>query len=98
MTAFSFNCNAFPILGCKKLRILFTSVIDKLDSKSAPCKKASDEYLVSRSLEFAHIADALQYACIGLGEGRRMIGLKPIGEIRPARIYQGRKTMRRIMA
>jgi len=46
---------------------------------------------------YSHIADALQYACIGLGEGRRMIGLKPVGQLQPVRAYRGHRTMRRVM-
>jgi hypothetical protein len=42
--------------------------------------------------------DALQYLCLGLGEGRRMVGLKPVGEIRPAQIRSGHKSMRRVFA
>jgi hypothetical protein len=42
--------------------------------------------------------DALQYLCLGLGEGRRMVGLRPIGTITPVQIRHGRKTMRRVFA
>jgi hypothetical protein len=40
--------------------------------------------------------DALQYLVLGLGDGRRMIGLSPIGLVMPAKIGRMRRTMRRI--
>lgn len=43
---------------------------------------------------YSHVCEALQYLCMGMGEGRRMIGLKPIGEVRPA-AWHKHKTMRR---
>jgi len=46
---------------------------------------------------YSHVADALQYLCLGLGEGRAMIGLTPLNEIKPARLWQDRRTMRRIV-
>jgi hypothetical protein len=48
--------------------------------------------------KYSNLCDALQYGIIGLGEGRRMIGLAPVGQIKPVRIYKGPKTMRRVMA
>jgi hypothetical protein len=47
---------------------------------------------------FSHLADSLQYLCIAMGEGRQMIGLAPLNEVKPFQIYRGRKTMRRITA
>lgn len=47
---------------------------------------------------YSHICDALQYITIGLGEGRAMIGLKPIGELRGVQTWKKRKTMRRLEA
>lgn len=51
---------------------------------------------------YSNPADALQYGILGLGEGRAMIGLKPIGELRGVQTWkrkQGRgKTMRRLEA
>jgi hypothetical protein len=32
-----------------------------------------------------------------MGEGRAMIGLSPAGEVKPARLYKGYKTMRRVV-
>jgi hypothetical protein len=47
---------------------------------------------------FSHLADALQYLCLAMGEGRTMIGLTPANELKPVRVYHGHKTMRRVMA
>jgi hypothetical protein len=47
---------------------------------------------------YSHVADALQYLCLGLGEGRTMVGLTPVNELRPAQVWHGRRTMRRISA
>jgi hypothetical protein len=47
---------------------------------------------------FSHLADALQYLCLAMGEGRAMMGLQPASELKPARIYAGHKTMRRVVA
>lgn len=46
---------------------------------------------------YSNPADALQYLCLGMGEGRRMVGRKPVGEVHAAQ-YHKRKTMRRVMA
>ncbi len=46
---------------------------------------------------YSHPCDALQYGILGLGEGRRMTGRAPIGEVRPTRVYR-QKSMRRITA
>ena len=48
--------------------------------------------------KYSHVADSLQYLCVSLGEGRRMIGLDPVDEIKPQQIYFGRKSMRRVFA
>jgi hypothetical protein len=47
---------------------------------------------------FSHVCDALQYGMIGLGEGRRMIGQAPISDIKPMKVWNRRKTMRRVTA
>lgn len=47
--------------------------------------------------KYSNLADALQYLVLGLGEGRRMTGLTPIGQVTPSKIARGRKTMRRVM-
>lgn len=47
---------------------------------------------------FSHLADALQYLAIAMGEGRSMIGLTPANEIKPAQVQTFRRSMRRIVA
>jgi hypothetical protein len=47
---------------------------------------------------FSHLADALQYLAIAMGEGRAMIGLTPANEVKPVRLHKGYKTMRRVVA
>lgn len=47
---------------------------------------------------FSHLADALQYLCLAMGEGRTMIGLQPASELHARRVYRGPKSMRRITA
>jgi hypothetical protein len=47
---------------------------------------------------FSHLADALQYLCLAMGEGRAMVGLQPANELKPVRVYYGHRTMRRVMA
>ncbi len=47
---------------------------------------------------YSNPADALQYGVLGLGEGRAMIGLKPLGELKGVQTWKKRKTMRRLEA
>lgn len=47
---------------------------------------------------YSHPCNALEYGLLGMGEGRRMVGLKPVGSIKPMQVYRGRKTMRRVTA
>lgn len=47
---------------------------------------------------YSHIADALQYDILGLGEGRAMTGMPPIGEMKGIQAHKRRKSMRRIQA
>jgi hypothetical protein len=54
--------------------------------------------LVPVKNRYSHIADALQYGVLGLGEGRAMVGLKPIGELRGVQTWKRRKRLRRIEA
>ncbi len=46
---------------------------------------------------FSHLADALQYLCIAMGEGRAMMGLTPTSELKPVQIYRGHKILRRVV-
>jgi len=60
--------------------------------------REDDGELRPKKDKYSNLCDALQYLCLGLGEGRRMVGLKPIGQVVPVKIYGGRKSMRRVSA
>jgi hypothetical protein len=60
--------------------------------------REEDGELRPRKDKYSNLCDALQYLVIGQGAGRRMIGLAPIGDVKPTRIYGGRRTMRRVVA
>ena len=61
-------------------------------------KMNSDEtHTEPKDNNYTHLCDCLQYKVIAMGEGRKMAGLKAIGEMRAARVYK-RKTMRRVTA
>jgi hypothetical protein len=46
---------------------------------------------------FSHLADALQYLALAMGEGRAMMGLTPLNELKPAQVWHGRRSMRRVV-
>jgi hypothetical protein len=75
---------------CRTLKIAMAGRYHNERDDEGELKPSKDRY--------SHIADALQYACLGLGEGRRMIGLKPLSEMVPMRVWHGRKSMRRVTA
>ena len=45
---------------------------------------------------YSNPADALQYFCLGLGEGRKMIGLRPTGDVKPITYAKTRGSRRRV--
>lgn len=47
---------------------------------------------------YSNLCDCAGYGFVALGEGRRMIGLTPAGQMRGMQVYKGRKTMRRVSA
>jgi len=61
-------------------------------------EREEDGVLRPKKDRYSNPADAFQYGCLGLGEGRRLIGLDAGHAPRAARVYTGRKTMRRIVA
>jgi hypothetical protein len=67
-------------------RYCFEKKTNATESKTEPKK---DRY--------SDLADCLQYLAVSLGEGRAMIGLKPVGNMEPARIARPRKTLRRVV-
>jgi hypothetical protein len=60
--------------------------------------REEDGELRPKKDKYSNLCDCLQYGMIGLGEGRRMIGLRPSVNVKPVRIYNGPKTMRRVTA
>jgi hypothetical protein len=60
--------------------------------------REEDGVLRPKKDKYSNLCDCLQYKVIGRGVSRKMIGLTPIGDVRPARIYKGPKTMRRVVA
>jgi len=46
---------------------------------------------------YSHVCNAWEYGMIGIGEGRRMIGLTALSDLKPVRVYRGAKTMRRVV-
>lgn len=46
--------------------------------------------------KYSNIADALQYAVLGEGEGRAMIGLSPQARREPVQAWKGRRSIRRV--
>jgi hypothetical protein len=61
-------------------------------------EREEDGELKPKKNKFSNPADALQYGCIGLGEGQRMVGQTALGAMKPIKVYAGRKSMRRISA
>lgn len=57
--------------------------------------KEDDGVLRPKKDKYSNPADAEQYGILGLGEGRKMVGLRPIGDLHAIKAYSGRKTMRR---
>jgi hypothetical protein len=76
--------------SCRTLKIAMAGRYHNQKDETGELKPNKDRY--------SHLADALQYACIGLGEGRRMIGLQSIGLVKPVPAFHKRKTMRRVEA
>lgn len=60
--------------------------------------REEDGELRPKKDRYSNLCDCLGYGAIALGEGRRMVGLKPIGDLKPFRAWHGRKSMRRVSA
>jgi hypothetical protein len=60
--------------------------------------KEDDGVLRPKKDRYSNPADAEQYGILGLGEGRRMVGLPQIGALKPVQTIARRKTMRRVSA
>jgi hypothetical protein len=60
-------------------------------------ERAETGELKPKKDKYSNLPDALQYLCLGLGEGRKMIGLDPVHNVRPVRVAKFR-SLRRIVA
>ena len=58
--------------------------------------REEDGVLRPKKDKYSNLCDCAQYFCIGVGDGRRMMGLQPIGLITPVRMRPERRSMRRI--
>jgi hypothetical protein len=60
--------------------------------------KEDDGELRPKKDTYSNLCDCLQYGCLSLGEGRRMVGLKPASEARPVRYARPFRSLRRVQA
>jgi hypothetical protein len=60
--------------------------------------REEDGELRPKKDKYSNLCDAAQYFVLGLGDGRRMIGLTPVGLVQPVRMRPERRSMRRVMA
>jgi hypothetical protein len=61
--------------------------------------KEEDGELRPKKDKYSNLCDCLQYGCLSLGEGRRMMGLTPQRELKPMNVWNRRgKSMRRVQA
>jgi hypothetical protein len=60
--------------------------------------KEEDGELRPKKDKYSNLCDALQYWVLGVGEGRRMIGLRPQFDLKPIQTWNRRKSMRRVKA
>ena len=58
--------------------------------------KEEDGVLRPKKDKYSNLCDCLQYGCLSLGEGRRMVNLKPLTELRGIRVAKERRSMRRV--
>jgi hypothetical protein len=92
--AYAFLTNRLLIgTGCPTLRaaLMGKYVIDKSDSDSPEPLKRGE------AAKYSDVADALQYLCLFLGEGRRMVGLTAAQSWTRSKIAQAR-SLRRVSA
>jgi hypothetical protein len=73
---------------CRTLKVAMAGRYHLVKEETGDLKPKKDRY--------SNPADALQYLILGMGEGRKMIGLTPSHEVRAAKAYTGRKSMRRV--
>jgi hypothetical protein len=59
--------------------------------------REEDGELRPKKDKYSNLCDCMQYGCLSLGDGRRMIGLTPASELRPVQTWKRRKSMRRVL-
>ena len=74
---------------CRTLKVAMAGRYHNEKDEQGELKPSKDRY--------SNPADALQYICLGMGEGRRMTGRTPIGELKPVHWHKP-KSMRRVTA
>lgn len=73
---------------CRTLKVGMAGRYHNTRDETGELKPNKDRY--------SNPADALQYFCLGLGEGRRMLGLRAAGSAKPVQTRKGRKSLRRV--
>lgn len=59
--------------------------------------REDDGELRPKKDKYSNLCDALQYWVLGAGEGRRMIGLRPVADVKAVKVYKGQRTLRRVV-
>jgi hypothetical protein len=72
---------------CRTLKVAMAGRYHLVKEETGELKPKKDRY--------SNPADALQYGVLGLGEGRAMIGLGPIGDLKGIQTYHRRGVARR---
>lgn len=72
---------------CRTLKVAMGGRYHNEKDEAGELKPCKDRY--------SNPADALQYLCLGMGEGRRMTGKAPLGEVKAAR-YHKQRSLRRV--
>lgn len=75
--------------SCRTTKVAMAGRYHNEKDETGELKPCKDRY--------SNPADALQYWSLGIGEGRRIIGRAPLGEMRPTKVYRP-KSMRRVTA
>ena len=57
--------------------------------------REEDGELRPKKDKYSNLCDCLQYGCLAMGEGRRMVGLTPSVQLKPIQTWNRRKSMRR---
>jgi hypothetical protein len=58
--------------------------------------REEDGELRPKKDKYSNLCDCLQYGCLSLGEGRRMVGLTPTMQLKPIQTWDRRKSTRSV--